>query len=373
MVVTDKSTASSPVTSIMSNSKIAIAILDDYHNAASLHFEQIKSRGATVTIFEDTLPPYSHPATSEDEKNRLVERLLPFTIICTMRERTPFPADLLKKLPNLKYLTTTGMRNAAIDVKAATELGIILTGTTSPAVRGPDSTTQHTWALILAITRGIARDDTLVKHGGWQTGFATGLSGKTLGVLGLGRLGAAVAKIAVIAFGMKVIAWSSSLTQEAADEKAQECGLTVVDDAGEKTFKAVTKAELFKQADILTVHYVLSDRSKGILGRDDLTQMKPTAYLVNTSRGPLIDEAALLDTLKAGSIRGAALDVFELEPLPKDSEWRTTVWGEGPHAQVLLSPHMGYVEEETISFWYAETAKNVERWPKGEDVLNRLK
>ncbi|KAG8864806.1 hypothetical protein FRB96_003392 [Tulasnella sp. 330] len=365
----------------MSHFKTRIAILDDYQDVASIHFEHVKTNNGTITIFQDTLPPFSHPATSEDQKKQLVERLLPFSIICTMRERTSFPAELLKKLPNLKLLTTTGMRNAAIDLKAAAELGIVVTGTINsgrsdkpgPQERhGPDSTTQHTWALILAIARGIARDNAAIKDGGWQSGLATGLTGKTLGIMGLGRLGVNVAKIGIMAFGMRVVAWSSSLMQEAADEKARSCGLPVEDDAREKTFKATTKEQLFETADVLSIHYALSSRSMGIVGQEDLARMKPTSFLVNTSRGPLVDETALLDTLKAGSIQGAALDVFELEPLPKESEWRTTAWGTGQHAQVLLSPHMGYVEEETLALWYTETAENVERWLKGEGVLNRM-
>ncbi|KAI9851598.1 MAG: hypothetical protein M1830_006887 [Pleopsidium flavum] len=267
------------------------------------------------------------------------------------------------------------MGNAAIDMNAAAERGMIVAGTTGkgrsdgssaqpPSVS--DSTTQHTWALILGITRNIARDDAVVKSGGWHTSLTTGLAGKTLGILGLGRLGSSTARIGVLAFGMKIIAWSSSLTQQAADQKAKGSGLP----AG--TFEVVTKEELFRRADVLSVHYVLSDRSRGIAGAQELESMKPTSFLVNTSRGPLIAEQALRDVLKGGKIRGAALDVFDVEPLPVDSEWRTTKWGQDGRSEVLLSPHMGYVEEDMMHNWYDETAENVERWIEGEEVLNRI-
>lgn len=230
-----------------------------------------------------------------------------------------------------------------------------------------DSTTEHTWALILGLARNIARDDAAVKNGRWQGSFATGLAGKTLGVLGLGALGAATAKIGALAFGMRVIAWSSNLTQDAADEKAAGLGLP----AG--TFEvASSKLELFREADVLSVHYVLSERSVGIVGAEELGVMKPTALLVNTSRGPLVDEKSLLKTLEEGKIRGVALDVFDLEPLPLDSPWRTTRWGVEGRSDVLLSPHMGYVEEGVMHRWYEEQAENLEKWLSGKDVETRL-
>lgn len=237
---------------------------------------------------------------------------------------------------------------------------------TAKKKKGPDSTTQHAVALILGVARNIAQDDAVVKAGGWETVLATGLSGKTFATLGLGRLGTNVAKIMSQAFGMKIVAWSSSLTQEGADEKAKSAGLPVEDEDGEKTFKVVSKDELFKTADILSVHYVLSARSRGIVGASDLALLKPSAFLINTSRGPLVDDDALYEILKAKKIRGAALDVFELEPLPVDSRWRTTEWGN----RVLLSPHMGYVEEETMANWYEEQVEIVEKWVNGEELGN---
>jgi lactate dehydrogenase-like 2-hydroxyacid dehydrogenase len=367
----------------MASIPVKVAILDDYQSVAVEEFRSHLGHDFSslrISLFSDTLAPYSHAQTSDAMRAELVERLKPFTIISTMRERTPFPAPLLRLLPNLKLLVTTGSVNAAIDSKAAKELGIVVAGTSwggayntglaaKPA--GPESTTQHAWALILGIARGIASDDAEVKSGGWQTSFTVGLSGKTLGILGAGKLGTAVARIAKLAFGMEVIAWSSSLTQEAADQKALESGLPAEDEQGNKTFRAVSKEELFEKADVLSVHYVLSDRSRGIVGAADLAHLKPSALLVNTSRGPLIDQDALLEVLKAGKIRGAALDVFELEPLPRDSEWRTTTWGKNGTSQVLLSPHMGYVEEQTIRTWYVETAENIRRWLHEEDLHYR--
>jgi lactate dehydrogenase-like 2-hydroxyacid dehydrogenase len=359
---------------------IKVAILDDYQGIAEPHFEPLKP-AFSITVFRDTLLPYNPPSTPQNVKEQLVDRLKPYTIISSMRERTPFPADLLKQLPNLKLLLTTGLRNASIDLQAAKSLGIHVTGalgkgrTTSVASggtkRGPDSTTQHSVALILGIARGLASDDAEVKNGGWETDLATGLSGKTFATLGLGRLGGNVAKIMYQSFGMRILAWSSSLTQETADEQAKALGLPVEED-GEKVFRAVSKEELFKEADVLSVHYVLSERSRGIVGAEDLALLKPTALFVNTSRGPLVAEDALLDVLEKGKIRGAALDVFDIEPLPKESKWRTVGWGKEGRSKVLLSPHMGYVEERTMGNWYEEQAEIVERWHKGEELLNVL-
>lgn len=294
---------------------IQLAILDDYQNIAEPHFESLKP-AFQVTVFNDTLAPYNHASTTQEDKAKLVNRLKPFTIIASMRERTPFPEALLKELPNLKLLLTTGLRNAAIDLPAAKALNIVVTGApgATPKRRGPDSTTQHTVALILGIARGLASDDAEVKAGGWQTSLATGLSGKTFATLGLGKLGGNVAKIMYESFGMNIIAWSSSLTQETADEKAKALGLPVKDEQG-KVFKVVSKETLFREADVLSVHVVLSERSRGIVGKDELALLKPTALFVNTSRGPLVDEGALLDVLEQGKIRGAAVDVFEIEPL----------------------------------------------------------
>jgi phosphoglycerate dehydrogenase-like enzyme len=285
-----------------------------------------------------------------------------------MRERTPFPAELIKRLPNLKLLLTTGNKNAALDLPAFKERGIPVVGTANePRAAGPDSTTQHCVAMILALVRNIAQDDASVKHGGWQTGAATGLAGKTFGVVGLGRLGVSVAAIMRMAFGMKIIAWSTNLTQDKADEAARKTGLTTEVD-GEKTFKCVSREELFSRSDVLSVHLVLSDRSRGLITADDLSKMKSTSFLINTSRGPLIVERDLLRTLESGKIRGAGLDVFEIEPLPADSPWRSTPWGQGGRSQVLLSPHMGYVEESILHAWYDQHVESIKSWANGESL-----
>lgn len=356
---------------------IRVAVLDDYQDAARPQLTSLKSPDFEISYLPQTLPSFAHPATTPANKALLIERLQPFNVILTMRERTPFPAPLLSSLPNLKLLLTTGTKNAAIDMAAAKERGVIVAGTTgretkgaSPSrpKRGPDSTTQHTVAMILGLARNLAEDDKVVKSGGWQTGMAVGLSGKTLGVVGLGRLGLSVAKIMYQSFGMKIIAWSTSLTQEAADEKARAAGLEVDTEGEGKTFEVVSKEELFRRADVVSVHYVLSDRSRGIVSAPELKLMKPSALLINTSRGPLIDEESLLEALDAGKIAGAALDVFELEPLPLNSRWRTTNWGRDDKAHVLLTPHMGYVEKEIIGAWYAECADNVLRWKDGKGL-----
>lgn len=289
-----------------------------------------------------------------------------------MRERTPFPRALINRLPNLKLLLTTGNRNASLDLEALKERGIPVAGAvdSGPArAVGTDSTTQHCVALILAAARNIAPDDLSVKSGGWQTSYAAGLSGKVFGTVGLGRLGVAVARIMHWAFGMRVVAWSSNLTQEAADEKAKAAGLPVEVD-GEKTFKVVSKEELFKSADVVSIHLVLSDRSRGTIAAGDLALMKPAAIFVNTSRGPLVVEDDLIAALESGRIRTAALDVFNLEPLPLDSKWRTTKWGQDGRSQVLLTPHMGYVEKGTLDAWYQQQVENIKRWEKGEALTS---
>lgn len=293
-----------------------------------------------------------------------------------MRERTPFPEELISRLPNLKLLLTTGLRNKGLDLPAFQARAIPVAGSTDSKTTfrhaGPDSTTQHCVTLILSLARNIAQSDESVKTGGWQIGCATGLAGKTLGVVGLGRLGASVAKIMSVAFGMKIIAWSSNLTQEAADEKAREAGLSVEDSNGEKTFKAVSRDELFSTADVVSLHIVLSDRSRGLITAQDLSKMKPSSFFVNTSRGPLVVEKDLIETLKAGKIRGAALDVFDLEPLPANSEWRSQEWGKNGRSRVLVTPHMGYVEAEALGSWYEQQVENLGRWIRGEELANVL-
>ena len=358
---------------------IRLAILDDYQGIAQSHFTHLEP-DVEITVFRDTILPFNHPATPDNAKQELVERLKPFNVISTMRERTPFPEALLEKLPNLKLLLNTGMKNASIDLEASERLSIRVTGSLgqwsrsnpqpTKRSRGLDSTTEHIIALILGIARRLASDDLEVKTGGWETGLAMGLSGKVFGAVGLGRLGVNTARILYQTFGMQIVAWSTSLTQEVADEKAKAAGLPVEDENGEKVFRVVSKEELFKLSDVISIHYVLSDRSHGIVGHADLSLMKKSAFFINTSRGPLVDEGALLDVLERGAIRGAALDVFNIEPLPKDSRWRTQKWGTEGRSQVLLSPHMGYVEEGIMRRFYDEQAEITRRWIQGEELMN---
>ncbi|KAG8425869.1 hypothetical protein J3459_008660 [Metarhizium acridum] len=366
----------------------SLAIIDDYLNTSGPHFAHIPASSLQVTTFNDTIIP-----ANETETARLVDRLEPFELISTVRERTAFPGALLRRLPNLKLLLATGTQFEEFDLAVARELGIAvvaapgrgrtdqLAACSTPAghniKRGrAHPTTQHTWALIMALARNVAADDCALKAGrnAWQSGLAMGLTGLTLGVVGLGRLGAAVARIGHLAWGMRVVCWSHNLTQEKADGMAAETGLSP--DAGtdgSKTFLAVAKEELFREADVVSLHYVLSARSWGVVGARELEQMKRSALLVNTSRGPLVDSAALLDTMERGRLRGAALDVYDVEPLPLDSPWRrANYWGTGGRSRLVMTPHMGYADEGLMNAWYAETAENVERWLEGEQLLHRI-
>jgi phosphoglycerate dehydrogenase-like enzyme len=303
-----------------------VAILDDYQSVAlRLADWSDVARRAEITVFDDHV---ADPAA-------VVERLRPFDIVCVMRERTPLSREILQQLPKLKMIASTGPRNASIDMQAAAERGIFVTAT------GYDSTPtiEHTWALILASARHLAREAASVRDGGWQTTIGTNLRGKRLGVLGLGNIGKEVAGIG-IAFGMSVIAWSENLTAET---------------AGAAGARLVDKETLFRQADILTIHLVLSRRTKGLIGTAELALMKKTATLINTSRGPIVDQAALIEALQARRIAGAALDVFDAEPLPADHPFRTL-------DNVLTTPHIGYVTEELYRIFYGDAAASIGAW-----------
>ncbi|KAM6519048.1 Hypothetical protein NCS54_00994800 [Fusarium falciforme] len=361
----------------------SLAIIDDYLNTSAPHFANIPPSQLRITTFNDTIVPLN-----DAEEARLVERLRTFNLISAVRERTAFPGSLLRQLPNLKLLLATGTQFEMFDLAAAKEMGITVvaapglgrtdqTGPVRPNIKkgGVHPTTQHTWALILALARNVAADDAALKAGtGWQSGLATGLPGLTLGVVGLGRLGAAVARVAHLAWGMRVVCWSENLTQQKADQMAVSVGLPIDGGIeGSKTFQAVSKEDLFRSADVVSMHYVLSNRSRNTIGAEELQHMKPSALLINTSRGPLIDQEALLNTLERGGIRGAALDVFDIEPLPLTSPWRrANYWGRDGRSALLTTPHMGYVDEALMNTWYAETAENVERWVQGQDLLHRL-
>ncbi len=303
-----------------------IAVLDDYQGVAlqMADWSAIQQE-ADVTVFHDHL----------SEQDAVAARLQPFDVICAMRERTPFPKALLARLPNLKLLVSTGARNASIDMEAAKALGITVQGTGYV----PHGAAELTWALILAAAKRIPQESASVRGGGWQTSIGLDLKGSTLGIVGLGKLGSTIARYAQ-AFDMNVLAWSPNLTEE----KAQEVGA-----------RLVSKDQLFRDSDIVTVHVVLSDRSRGMIGAAELHAMKPTAWFVNTSRGPLVDEAALIHVLETHKIAGAALDVFDQEPLPVDHPFRTM-------NNVLATPHIGFVTEQTYKVFYGDTVANILRW-----------
>jgi phosphoglycerate dehydrogenase-like enzyme len=303
-----------------------VAILDDYQDVAlkMADWSAVAAK-ADISVFHD------HVA----DPDALVRRLEPYDVLCVMRERTPLRRDIIERLPRLKMIASTGPRNAAIDMAAASERGIAVTGTGYQAA----PTIELTWALILASMRHVVEESMSIRDGGWQTSIGQDLKDKTLGVLGLGNIGREVARIG-LAFGMHVIAWSQNLTAEAA--RAVSAAL-------------VTKAELFRQADVLTIHLVLSQRSRGLVGAAELALMKPTARLINTSRGPIVDEAALIGALQRRAIAGAALDVFDVEPLPAGHPFRVL-------DNVLTTPHIGYVTENLYRIFYGDAATQIAAW-----------
>jgi phosphoglycerate dehydrogenase-like enzyme len=303
-----------------------IAILDDYQNVAltMADWTAVK-RSAQVHVFNDHLA----------DEHALVERLSPFEVLCIMRERTPLSKAVLSSLPNLKLIVSTGKRNASLDTKACEELGIEVAMTGYVESGAP----ELTWALLMALARKVVVENGNLRSGGWQTTVGVDLQGKTMGIVGLGRIGTQIAAYAKV-FGMKVIAWSENLTEERAHRAGAEL---------------VSKERLFKAADFISLHLILSDRSRGIVSQKDLEMMKPSAYLINTSRGPLVDEAALLTVLKTHRIAGAALDVYDTEPLPADHELRKL-------DNILCTPHIGYVTEETYRVFYTDTVKAIESW-----------
>ncbi|TPQ29741.1 hydroxyacid dehydrogenase [Bradyrhizobium guangdongense] len=311
--------------------RLRCAILDDYFNIAQdvADWSKIADR-VDVTVF-------SHPFASEQAA---ASALADVEIVCAMRERTAFPKSLFAALPKLKLLLTSGMRNAAIDLEAAKARNVVVCGTQY----GRDPTAALTIGLILELTRGIGRENARMHAGEpWQTFAGVEIEGRTLGIVGLGKLGSKVADIAKT-LGMNVIAWSPNLTPE----KCKEAGVTYA-----------SKEELFAKADIVTIHVVLSDRSRGLVGAADLTRMKPTAYLVNTARGPIVDEAALLSALQQKKIAGAGIDVFSVEPLPTDHPFRKL-------DNLVLTPHLGYATEDGLRTHYGQMVDTIDAWFKGE-------
>lgn len=309
-----------------------VAVLDDYQGVSNelAGWDALGGR-VEVTAFQDTIT----------DSAALIDRLKPFDVVCLMRERTPFKADLIEALPNLKLIVTTGKRNASIDVKAAAARGIPVCGTSSSGY----AAAELTFALIIGLARGLVAEGLSMRDGGWQVGLGRELNGATLGVIGLGRLGGMVAGYAK-AFGMNVVAWSQNLTEARCAEIGAE--------------RAESLHALLGAADISTIHLVLSDRSRGLIDSAALAAMRPDGCLVNTSRGPIVDSAALLEALEAGRIEGAAIDVYDTEPLPTDHALRSRKLIDS--GKLLLTPHVGYVTRENYAAMYSETRENVAAW-----------
>jgi phosphoglycerate dehydrogenase-like enzyme len=309
-----------------------VAVLDDFTDVARsfADWSPIETR-AELTVFRDHLA----------DEDALAKRLAPFDVIAVMRERTPFPRSLLQRLPNLKLLVTTGMRNLSIDDKAATELGIVVCGTESVGF----TTAEHAWALLMTAARNIPQEEAAFRRGTWQLGVGTTLRGRRLGILGLGKIGAQVAAFGK-AFGMDVVAWSQNLTEE----RAAKGGA-----------RRVEKDELLSTSDFITIHLVLSDRTRHLIGAREFGLMKPSAILVNTSRGPIIDEAALIDALRVKKFRRAALDVYDVEPLPKNHPLLKL-------DNAVLTPHLGYVNDHNYSVFYPKEVECIVAFLDGKPI-----
>ena len=309
-----------------------IAILDDWQGAAlgAADWDSL-GQDAEITVFGDYI----------EGEVAVAEALKGFDVIVGMRERTPFPKSLIDALPDLKLLVTTGMRNLSFDMDAARARGVVVSGT---AMLGYPAS-EHAVALILALFKKISVEDRAMHEGGWQAAVSEGMNGKTLGLLGLGKLGAKVARVC-LALDMNVVAWSQNLT----GERCQEVGVGYVD-----------KDTLFRDSDAISIHLVLGDRTRGLVGAKEFALMKPTAYLINTSRGPIIDEAALIDALGDGTIAGAGIDVYDVEPLPPDHPLRSL-------DNAILTGHTGYVVKELYAVAYGEAVEDIQAWMKGEPI-----
>jgi phosphoglycerate dehydrogenase-like enzyme len=315
-----------------------VAILDDYAGAALdvADWSPVQMR-STVTVFDRHLAEAG-----------AAEALRPFDVVCTLRERMAFPRTLIERLPNLKLITIVGRSLPNLDVAAASECGVLIAHSDFASPRFSsvrDATPELAWGLMIATVRNLAEEHRRMRGGAWQTTVGVTLSGKTLGLLGLGRVGKRMANYAK-AFGMEVVAWSQNLT----DEAAAAVGA-----------RRVEKATLFAESDVVSIHLVLSERTRGLVAEPELALMKPQAYLINTSRGPIVDEAALIAALRSGRIAGAGLDVFDVEPLPPDHPLRLL-------PDVTLSPHLGYVTREMLGAFYADTVEAVLAWLNGTPI-----
>jgi phosphoglycerate dehydrogenase-like enzyme len=308
-----------------------VTVLDDYQRVAlsSADWSAVAARAEIASIDRHL------------DGEALVDALADSEVVVLMRERTGVPASLLDRLPTLRLIVTTGPFNAAVDVGAAVQRGIVVCGTGGDV----QPTVELTWALILGLARSVAAEDAAIRAGGWQTDVGTGLSGKTLGIVGLGRIGRRVARIAP-AFRMATVAWSENLDP---------------DEAAARGVRPVSKAELFACSDVVSIHLVLSSRTRGLVGRAELDAMRPTALLVNTSRGPIVDEEALVEVLTRGRIAGAALDVYGTEPLPADSPIRLA-------PRTLLTPHIGYVTRESYSLFYRDVVEDIVAFWDGSPI-----
>ena len=318
-----------------------LAILDDYMRVSqgAANWDGVRRRGVEITVFDTAFSSVDDAAA----------KLAPFEIVNLLRERTHFPRALIERLPNLKLIAMTGRRAPSLDIAAATDRKVLVCNTHGG--EGGASTAELAWTLLLAAARDLTNAERGVRAGRWHEGVRLGvvLEGRTLGVVGLGRLGSRIAGYGK-AFGMNVIAWSQNLTKE----RAEECGA-----------RYVSKEELFAAADFISIHVVLSDRTRGLVGAQDFARMKPTAILVNSSRGPIVDEAALIEAIKSRKIAHAALDVYSREPLPGDHPLRSM-------EHVTLAPHLGYVNTDVFGHFYGESVKNIEAWLDGKpiNVLN---
>jgi phosphoglycerate dehydrogenase-like enzyme len=310
------------------------AVLDDYQSVATTSADWSPIAGDVELA---TFP--EHFATEDDLASAVAE----FDIIVTLRERVPFPASLFARLPRLKLLVATGMRNTVIDYAAAAEHGVTVCGTAS----SPIPPVELTWALLLGLARGLVAENTALRQGGpWQSTVGADLHGRRLGLLGLGKIGGRVARVA-LAFDMEVVAWSRHLTGERAEEVGVE--------------RAASKEELLRSSDFVSVHLVLGDRTRGLLGAPELALMKPTAYLVNTSRAAIVDQDALLSALREGRIAGAGVDVFDAEPLPAVHPMRTA-------PRLLATPHLGYVSQENYRIYYGQAVEAIQAFLAGSPV-----
>ncbi len=312
-----------------------LAVLDDYQHVA-MELADWDRLDARITVFHDTL-----------HGQALIQRLRPFEVLCLMRERTPLTAEVINSLPNLRLIVTTGRRNASIDTDAAAARGIVVSGTDGR----PPATAQLAMTLILAASRGLMRDARAMRDGGWQSGLGRDLHGLKLGLIGLGRLGTEVARLAQ-AFGMDILAWSENLTAT----RCAEAGVA----------QAPSLGALLAQADVVSIHLVLSARTRGLIGSRELRQMKPDALLVNTSRGPIVDEVALLSGLRSGRPGFAAVDVYTEEPLSPEHLMRDRDLIDS--GRLLLTPHIGYVSRQTYELFFQQTVEAVEAWRNGSPV-----